>query len=63
MFVLEECRSLGIGRELHEAFMNWCKDNNAKKIKVVASANNKKAIGFYRREEFEDYDLVLEKKI
>lgn len=63
MFILEEYRSMGIGKKLLQEFTEWCKSKKAQRIKAVASAQNKRAIEFYRREGFKDYDLVLEKKI
>jgi len=63
MFILEEYRSMGIGKKLLQEFTKWCKSKKVQRIKAVASAQNKRAIEFYRREGFKDYDLVLEKKI
>ncbi|MFH1210354.1 MAG: GNAT family N-acetyltransferase [archaeon] len=63
MLVLEEFRSKGIGKQLFQEFIKWCKSKKIKRVKVVASALNKHAIEFYRREGFDDYDLVLEKEI
>lgn len=63
MFVLEDYRKLGIGKKLLQEFTKWCKSKKAKRIKAIASAQNIRAIEFYHREGFEDYDLVLEKKL
>ncbi len=48
---------------LYDAFVEWCKNKNVKILSVSASAENKQAIGFYHKNGFEDYSLVLENKI
>ncbi|MFA6088226.1 MAG: GNAT family N-acetyltransferase [Candidatus Woesearchaeota archaeon] len=63
MFVLEEYRSLGIGKKLFHKFIEWCKSKGAKRIRAVASAQNIKAIEFYKKEGFSDYNITLEKEI
>lgn len=63
MYVLEEYRSLGIGGKLFQKFVDWCKTRGVEIIKVVASAKNTKAIEFYKKEGFETYDIVLERKL
>ena len=59
-FVLNEFRSKGIGKELYNKFIEWCKAKNVGKVRVEASAQNKLAIKFYRNNNFKDYSLVLE---
>jgi len=61
MFVLEEFRNLGIGANLYRAFTKWCKSKKVKKQKVIVSAQNIKAINFYKNNKFKDYSLILEK--
>ncbi len=63
MLVLEEFRSQGIGKQLFQEFIKWCKSKRVKRVKVVASAQNKRAIEFYHKDGFKDYNLVLEKEI
>ncbi|HLD54690.1 MAG TPA: GNAT family N-acetyltransferase [Candidatus Nanoarchaeia archaeon] len=63
MFILEDYRSMKIGKKLLQEFAKWCKSKKVERIKVVAYAQNSKAIEFYRREGFKDYDFVLEKEI
>lgn len=63
MFVLEKYRNLGIGKQLLQEFIKWCKSKKVERIRTVASAQNTKAIEFYKREGFIDYNLVLEKEI
>lgn len=59
-FVLDEFRSKGIGKQLHNKFIEWCKTKNVGKIRVEASTQNELAIKFYRNNNFKDYTLVLE---
>ena len=59
-FVLDEFRSKGIGKQLYNKFIEWCKAKDVGKIRVEASAQNELAIKFYRNNNFKDYTLVLE---
>jgi GNAT superfamily N-acetyltransferase len=61
MFVLDEYRGRNIGTDLVEAFLAWCKAKGCERIKVEVSAGNKDALRFYKRFDFKDYILVLEK--
>jgi len=63
MFVLEEFRGLGIGAKLLQEFFTWCKSKDVKRIRTIASAQNARAIEFYKRAGFLDYDLILEKEL
>lgn len=60
MFVFEEFRSQKIGKKLTEQFFKWTKDKSVDNVCVTASAENNKAIEFYRRVGFKDYDHTLE---
>lgn len=62
-FVLKEYRNLKMGTKLYQGFIGWCKKNSVKIIKVEATAQNNKAINFYRKNKFKDYTLILEAKI
>lgn len=59
MFVKERYRSYGIGRKLVDDFKNYCKAQGINNIKVVASFKNKKAIDFYHKNGFDDFNLTL----
>jgi len=61
MFVVSEMRGLGIGKRLVDAFAVWCREAGVERIQVVASADNARAIAFYLRQGFENYNLVLER--
>lgn len=58
--VLEQFRSKGIGRQLFDEFIKWCKVKKIGKVRVEASAQNEGAIKFYRANNFKDYTLILE---
>jgi len=62
-FVEKEYRSKGIGKKLYKEFVAWCKRHDVKKLRVVASAQNKQAIRFYRKSGFKNYDLILEQEV
>jgi len=63
MCVNEEYRRYGVGTLLMNEFKKYCKDNNIENIKVTASAKNTKAIQFYMKNGFEDYNVTLKYKI
>jgi len=58
--VLEKFRSRGIGKQLFDEFIKWCKNKKVGKVRVEASAQNERVIKFYRTNNFKDYTSVLE---
>jgi GNAT superfamily N-acetyltransferase len=60
MFVLEKFRSKGIGSKLVSAFKKWCYQNKVRKLHVGAIVLNKRAINFYKKQGFREYELYLE---
>lgn len=60
MFVLDKCRGMGIGSKLYQAFVDWNKLKDVKRLRVSASAQNVAGISFYKKNGFSDYDLILE---
>jgi len=63
MFVLKEHRNLTIGTKLIKDFKKWAKSKGAKRMRVQAFAMNEKALRFYRRHGFKDFETILEGKI
>lgn len=63
MLVTEQCRGLGIGKQLIDEFKEYCKRKNINNLKVEASAKNLNAINFYKRNGFEDFNVTLTTKI
>jgi len=60
MFVLENYRSYGIGSKLFSEFVKWAKSKKVERMKVLTSFSNERAIGFYKKNGFSEYDLILE---
>ena len=63
MCIDEAYRRFGIGTLLMNKFKKYCKENNIQNIKVTASAKNSRAIQFYMKNGFEDYNITLKYKI
>ncbi|MBS3072489.1 GNAT family N-acetyltransferase [Candidatus Pacearchaeota archaeon] len=63
MFILDDYRNMGIGTKLMDSFIEWCTKKKVKRVRVVISALNDPSIKFHKKNKFEDYDVVLEKKI
>lgn len=59
MLVLEEYRKYGIGTLLINEFKSIVKEHEVESIKVTASYKNRKAIEFYIKNEFVEWDLTL----
>lgn len=60
MFILDEYRCQGIGSKLVEEFLNWSKKQGVSRVRVIASAQNHRAIDFYKKHGFQEYDIILE---
>ena len=63
MCIDDEYRRFGIGTLLINEFKKYSKEKNIQNIKVTASAKNSRAIQFYMKNGFEDYNLTLKYKI
>lgn len=63
MFVEEKFRNLGTGGKVVRLFIEWCKEKKVNHINVTASFQNKKALNFYRKYGFNDYDTKLDLKL
>ncbi len=63
MFIEEKYRRNGAGRELIEKFVVWVKEKKAQRIEVHVLFNNTQAVEFYRSLGFEDFELILVKKV
>lgn len=59
LYLDEKTRGLGIGKKLIENFKQHCKILGIRHIKVTASAPNHKALAFYRKVGFNDYEITL----
>lgn len=63
MWVEDEYRSQRIGKQLMDKAEAWAKEKGINKMRVIASYKNEKAIKFYKREGYSEYDLILEKDL
>jgi ribosomal protein S18 acetylase RimI-like enzyme len=63
MFIIKTHQRKKIGTNLCTAFVKWCKKSGIKLIRVLATAQNKEAISFYRKNKFKEHTLILESKI
>ena len=63
MCIDDEYRRFGIGTLLMDEFKKYCREKNMQNIKVTASAKNSRAIQFYMKNGFEDYNVTLKFKI
>ena len=63
MWVDEKYRSQGVGKQMMNAIEKWAKEKGIKRMRVIASSQNEKGIQFYKREGFNEYDLILEKDL
>lgn len=59
LYLDENTRGLGIGKKLIENFKQQCKIWGIRHMKVTASAPNHKALDFYRKVGFNDYEITL----
>ena len=63
MCIDDQYRRFGIGTLLINEFKKYCKEKNIQNIKVTASAKNSRAIQFYIKNGFEDYNVTFKYKI
>ena len=63
MCIDDKYRRFGIGTLLINEFKKYCKEKNIQNIKVTASAKNSRAIQFYIKNGFEDYNVTFKYKI
>ncbi|MCK9368566.1 GNAT family N-acetyltransferase [Candidatus Dojkabacteria bacterium] len=63
MYVEEEFRNNGIGKQLVEEFEKWCKTKGVETITVECVYENEKALKFYNTKGFKNHSVKLEKRI
>lgn len=63
IFIEKKFRNKGLGGKMIKDFLKWCKKNKIDYVSVIASAKNKSAINFYRKQGLKDHDLALERKL
>lgn len=63
MYIDDKYRRLGIGTLLISKFKRYCRDKNIQNIQVTTSAKNNRAIQFYLKNGFKNYNITLKYKI
>jgi len=63
IFISESHRGKRIGKQLIQKVETWAKNNGAVEISITASAKNTDALEVYRNLSYEEYDVILEKKL
>ncbi|MDP3764369.1 MAG: GNAT family N-acetyltransferase [bacterium] len=63
IYIKPEHQVAGLGAKLTSDFINWCRQNKVNYISVIPTSKNEKAIKFYRKLGFSDYDLVMQLKL
>ena len=63
IFILKKYRHYGIGSKLLNSFLNWCKKNKAKRIFTTVKIKNKEATKFYKKFDFNEFDVTLRKEL
>ena len=63
MYIDERFRGIGTGTKLMNELKRILKEKKVKRIKVEAVAQNYKAIEFYKKNGFGDFDVTLELKL
>ena len=61
--IFRESEDFGYFKQLIKEYIKWAKDKKIKRIRVIASAMNSNAIAIYKKTDFSDYNLVLEREI
>jgi len=52
MFVRKEFRGMGVGKKLIKELLIWAKNNKIKRVELEVLANNKPALGLYKKSGF-----------
>ncbi len=62
-YIMKKYQGEKIGTKMYKEFVKWFKKKGVKLIKVEASTGNFEGLGFYKRQGFKDYSVILEKGI
>lgn len=62
IYIREEQRGRGIGKEVMDAVVQYAKEKEYKRIQFQAEKNNEKAQAFYRKLGFEGTDMLFHAK-
>lgn len=62
IYLDEEYRSFGIGKELMEHALKWMDENKIEKKKIIVAAGNEDLLSFYEFYDFFPRHIILEQK-
>lgn len=62
-YVNPDFRRQGVGEALLKGFTDWCLIQGVKVIRVETTYHNQEGQDFYHKRGFQNYELVLEKKL
>jgi len=62
IYIEEDYRSLGIGKELLERALQWMEVNMVKTKKVIVAVGNEELLSFYSKHDFLPKHIILEQK-
>jgi len=63
MFIKEDYRKFGIGSKMMNAFLDWTREQGAKRVLVTASIGNVNTIKFYEKHGFDKLNVTLRKEL
>lgn len=63
IFVRRAFRGRGVGAQLVDAFLAWCREREMQRVAVTAYAANERAIRFYQHAGFRAASLTLERTV
>lgn len=60
--ILEQYQRYGIGTKLITQFKEYCYEHEIFEIRVTANASNRKALKFYQKNGFNDFEITMQYK-
>ncbi len=63
MFIEEKYRGQGIGSKLVDNLIRQLESKGVKRIKVGALTKNSRTVDFYRKNKFNDHEVILERSL
>jgi GNAT superfamily N-acetyltransferase len=63
IFIEEGLRNRGTGQNLMKMFLEWCRQKETNYVLVNVAAKNSQGIKFYEKSDFENSQIIMEKKM
>lgn len=63
LYVIDDYRNKGIGKNLINKFYEWCKDNNIKIVEISVFKNNISAYNLYKKIGYEVEEYKMKKEL